>query len=114
MKNHFEHLRFPGIKTPESFKKVREEVIYFDGRENVKITYGKDADERYSYGYTMYLSDGQFFEKKPNLESGYFVSEREAKLYFLGNMQKYPNLFSDELLKNISLQINDLCKLTLF
>ena len=114
MKNHFEHLRFPGTKTTKSFKTEKQEYLYNTDEERIYFVLGKDDEGKYAYGYNMKLQNGQYCEKEPNMESGYFSSEREAKIFFFGNMQCFPNLFSKELLTNISYQINELLKLNLF
>lgn len=95
--NQFESLRQPAILDSVEIRENLNTISVFDSRrENVKIIIAKVSDRCYAAGYDIYFKSGRHASLLPTCELGWFLSENEAVLYWLGYIKKYASMFSDD------------------
>lgn len=95
--NYFEQLRHPGIEDEMDIRKYPiKQLSVFDNRIEQVVILTADIDGKVAAGYNIRFSEGREANQLPALERGWFDSERNAILYYLGYFKTYGNYFSAE------------------
>lgn len=100
--NYFEHLRNPGIEDYSEPKTYPlDKIVVFDNRvEQIEI-YTTSHGDRWAVGYNIRFADGRSAYNLPSFERGWFSSQRNAVLYFLGYLKTYANMFTPDAIAEV-------------
>lgn len=106
--NPYENYRVREFENSGEIRNYSNHVVVDDRRERVELLIAQVSSDKYALGYDIYFADGRRASRLPSLEYGYFASERNAKLYFLGYIKQYSMRFlpstieaADELIRKI-------------
>lgn len=106
--NPYENYRIRVFENSGELRNYKKDVVVDNRRERVVLLIGQVAPDKFAIGYDIYFADGRRASRLPSLEYGYFASERDAKLYFLGYIKQYSMRFlpstieaADELIRKI-------------
>lgn len=113
--NHYENLRHEGV---EDYADVRtypiETFTVFDNRvEQIEILTTSHAN-RWAVGYKIRFADGRSVYNLPSFERGWFDSQRNAILYFLGYIKTYASMFTPEAIDEVDRVIPQYAQQSLF
>lgn len=95
MKNPFKHLLVPDFKESCPVNDFRKIEVFFDSAEVITINVAEPVRGKWALGYALYFRDGRSAYRLPSLEYGFFRSERDAVLYFTGQLLENESLFSE-------------------
>ena len=82
--NPYENYRIRVFENSGELRNYKKDVVVDNRRERVVLLIGQVAPDKFAIGYDIFFAGGRRAGRLPSLEFGYFVREREAKLYFLG------------------------------
>lgn len=106
--NPYENYRVREFENSGEIRNYSSHVVVDDRRERVEFLIAQVSSDKYALGYDIYFADGRRASRLPSLEYGYFTSERNAKLYFLGYIKQHSARFlpstieaADELIRKI-------------
>ena len=91
--NPYENYRIRVFENSGELRNYKKEVVVDNRRERVVLLIGQVAPDKFAIGYDIFFADGRRAGRLPSLEFGYFVREREAKLYFLGYIKQNRSRF---------------------
>lgn len=86
--NPYENYRVREFENSGEIRNYSNHVVVDDRRERVELLIAQVSSDKYALGYDIYFADGRRASRLPSLEYGYFMKEREAKLYFLGYIKQ--------------------------
>lgn len=91
--NPYENYRIRVFENSGELRNYKKDVVVDNRRERVVLLIGQVAPDKFVIGYDIFFADGRRAGRLPSLEFGYFVREREAKLYFLGYIKQNRSRF---------------------
>ena len=91
--NPYENYRIRVFENSGELRNYKKDVVVDNRRERVVLLIGQVAPDQFAIGYDIFFADGRRAGRLPSLEFGYFVREREAKLYFLGYIKQNRSRF---------------------
>lgn len=91
--NPYENYRIRVFENSGELRNYKKDVVVDNRRERVVLLIGQVAPDKFAIGYDIFFADGRRAGRLPSLEFGYFVREREAKLYFLGYIKQNRSRF---------------------
>ena len=107
--NPYEKYRVREFENWGESRNYSSHAVVDDRRERVELLIAQVTNNKFAIGYDIYFADGRRASRLPSLEYGYFVSERDAKLYFLGYIKQYSARFlpstieaADDLIRKIT------------
>lgn len=100
--NPYENYRIRVFENSGELRNYKKDVVVDNRRERVVLLIGQVAPDKFAIGYDIFFADGRRAGRLPSLEFGYFVREREAKLYFVGYFYYLTHSISDKLCIYIS------------
>lgn len=116
--NPYEKTRHPyegnELLLPRPNRKMICNIDTDGGQERIDILLAKTNTNKYTFGYSIWFHNGRHADRPPNLEMGWFSSEQDAILYFLGMIIQYKQWFLPETLNAVQRAIHDNSQLSLF
>lgn len=113
--NYFEQLRHPGIEDATDIRQYPiKELSVFDNRIEQIVILTADINGKIAAGFNIRFSEGREAYQLPALVHGWFDSERNAILYYLGYFKTYCNYFTPEAIDVINRLIPQYSQQNLF
>lgn len=113
--NPYEMYRKPGIPESGPIRHGHRVLPVFSAeKESIQIITADAGYNRVALGYNIYFENGRNAYRLPSLESGWYVNEQEAILFFLGYVKKYSCLFFKEAIAEVNRQIMLHSQMSLF
>lgn len=96
MKNPFDSYRIMEFEDSSPIRDFKTIRVFTRGEEFIKILVAEAAPDRWAFGVSAHLMDGNTYTQLPDLAYGHAENENAAILYIAGNLLTQKQRFSKD------------------
>lgn len=114
MGNMYDYLRHEEYPDAEPVRDFSSDTISSDNEESISILTAEACPGKWVGGYSVCWKNGRHSFLAPSLSNGWFSSERETRLFYLGFMSGFSSYFTESNRKAINNAITRYSQASLF